>query len=107
MQRVPSSTAAGTCSSSGSAGARPSARGRALDLPAQAASALPRARIGDLMRPMGLFVSAGESEGHGMFILCAMAEARAVICTGVGGVLSFVRDGENGLLVPRGDVPAL
>ena len=83
------------------------ARVRALDLTAHVTFALPRARIGDLMRPMDLFVSAGESEGHGMFILCAMAEARAVICTGVGGVLSFVRDGENGLLVPRGDVPAL
>lgn len=83
------------------------ARVRSLDLTAHVTFALPRARIGDLIRPMDLFVSAGESEGHGMFILCAMAEARAVICTGVGGVLSFVRDGENGLLVPRGDVPAL
>jgi glycosyltransferase involved in cell wall biosynthesis len=36
-----------------------------------------------------------------------MAEARPVICTGVGGVLSFVRDGANGLLVARGDVAAL
>jgi glycosyltransferase involved in cell wall biosynthesis len=83
------------------------ARVRALDLTAHVTFALPRARIGDLIRPMDVFVSAGESEGHGMFILCAMAEARPVICTGVGGVLSFVRDGENGLLVPRGDVPAL
>jgi glycosyltransferase involved in cell wall biosynthesis len=83
------------------------AKVRALDLTAHVTFALPRARIGDLIRPMDVFVSAGESEGHGMFILCAMAEARPVICTGVGGVLSFVRDGENGLLVPRGDVPAL
>lgn len=80
---------------------------RALDLTAQVTFALPRARFGDLFRPMDIFVSAGESEGHGIFILCAMAEARPVICTGVGGVLSFVRDGENGLLVPRGDVTAL
>jgi glycosyltransferase involved in cell wall biosynthesis len=83
------------------------ARVRALELTAHVTFALPRARVGDLIRPMDVFVSAGESEGHGMFILCAMAEARPVICTGVGGVLSFVRDGENGLLVPRGDAAAL
>jgi len=80
---------------------------RKLDLTARVTFVLPRARIGELIRPMDVFVSAGESEGHGMFILCAMAAARPVICTGVGGVLSFVRDGENGLLVPRGDVVAL
>jgi len=83
------------------------AQARRLDLTSHVTFALPRARIGDLIRPMDIFVSAGESEGHGMFILCAMAEARPVICTGVGGVLTFVQDGENGLLVPRGDVAAL
>jgi glycosyltransferase involved in cell wall biosynthesis len=36
-----------------------------------------------------------------------MAEARPVICTGVGGVVSFVRDGENGLIVQKGDVEEL
>lgn len=83
------------------------AQARRLELTPHITFALPRARIGDLIRPLDVFVSAGESEGHGMFILCAMAEARAVICTGVGGVLSFVRDGSNGLLVGRGDVAAL
>jgi glycosyltransferase involved in cell wall biosynthesis len=83
------------------------AQARALELTPHVTFALPRARVGDLFRPLDVFVSAGESEGHGMFILCAMAEARPVICTGVGGVLSFVRDGANGLLVARGDVAAL
>ena len=82
-------------------------RARALELVPHVTFALPRARIADLFRPMDLFVSVGESEGHGIFILSAMAQARPVICTGVGGVLSFVRDGENGLMVGRADADAL
>jgi glycosyltransferase involved in cell wall biosynthesis len=78
-----------------------------LGLTGKLTFALPRARIGDLFRPIDVYVSVGESEGHGIFILSAMAEARAVVCTSVGGVLSFVRDGENGLLVPKGDVAEL
>jgi glycosyltransferase involved in cell wall biosynthesis len=80
---------------------------RKLDLGPHVTFALPRARISDLFRPIDVFVSVGESEGHGIFILTAMAEARPIVCTGVGGVLSFVRDGENGLLVQRGDVDEL
>ena len=82
-------------------------RARKLDLGGHVTFALPRARISDLFRPIDVYVSVGESEGHGIFILSAMAEARPVICTGVGGVLSFVRDGENGLLVGKGDVEEL
>lgn len=77
-------------------------RVRELGLAAHVTFALPRARLADLFRPIDVFVSVGESEGHGIFILSAMAQARAIICTGVGGVVAFVRDGENGLLVPRG-----
>jgi glycosyltransferase involved in cell wall biosynthesis len=69
--------------------------------------ALPRSRVADLFRPMSIFVSASQSEGHGIFLLSAMAEARPVIATGVGGVLSFLNDGENGLVVPRGDVDSI
>jgi glycosyltransferase involved in cell wall biosynthesis len=80
---------------------------RKLDLGDHLTFALPRARISDLFRPIDVYVSIGESEGHGIFILSAMAEARPVICTGVGGVVSFVRDGENGLLVQKGDLEEL
>jgi len=80
---------------------------RKLGLDEHLTFALPRARISDLFRPIDVFVSVGESEGHGIFILTAMAEARPIVCTGVGGVLSVVRDGENGLLVARGDVEEL
>lgn len=80
---------------------------RQLDLVPHVTFALPRARLADLFRPIDLFVSVGDSEGHGIFILTAMAQARAVVCTGVGGVVAFVRDGENGVLVPRGDAAEL
>lgn len=80
---------------------------RKLGLTPHVSFALPRSRIPDLFRPMDVFVSASHSEGHGIFLLYAMAEARPVVSTGVGGVLSFLRDGENGLVVPRGDVPSL
>jgi glycosyltransferase involved in cell wall biosynthesis len=83
------------------------ARARRLELTKHLTFALPRARLAELFRPLDVFVSVGESEGHGIFILSAMAQARAVVCTGVGGVLSFVRDGENGLLVGRDDRDAL
>ena len=83
------------------------AQARKLELTPHLTFALPRSRIGALFRPMDVFVSASHTEGHGIFILSAMAQARPVICSGVGGVLTFIRDGENGLVVPRGDVPKL
>lgn len=83
------------------------AQARKLELTPHLTIALPRSRTGALFRPMNVYVSATHSEGHGIFILSAMAQARPVICSGVGGVLTFIRDGENGLVVPRGDVPKL
>jgi glycosyltransferase involved in cell wall biosynthesis len=36
-----------------------------------------------------------------------MAHARPVVASAVGGLLDLVVDGETGILVPPGDVPAL
>ena len=46
-------------------------------------------------------------EGFGVVCAEAMAHARPVVATAVGGLLDLVVDGETGLLVPPRDPPAL
>jgi glycosyltransferase involved in cell wall biosynthesis len=46
-------------------------------------------------------------EGFGIVCLEAMAHARPVVASAVGGLLDLVVDGETGILVPPGDVAAL
>jgi phosphatidyl-myo-inositol dimannoside synthase len=46
-------------------------------------------------------------EGFGVVCAEAMAHARPVVASAVGGLLDLVVDGETGILVPPGDVPAL
>lgn len=46
-------------------------------------------------------------EGFGVVCAEAMAHGRPVVAAGVGGLLDLVVDGETGILVPPGDVPAL
>ena len=47
---------------------------------------------------------ASDWEGFGLALLEAMAAARPVVATSVGGVPEVVSDGETGLLVPAGDM---
>jgi starch synthase len=46
-------------------------------------------------------------EGFGVACLEAMAHGRPVVASAVGGLLDLVVDGETGIHVPPGDVPAL
>jgi glycosyltransferase involved in cell wall biosynthesis len=56
---------------------------------------------------MDLYVHPALMEGFGIAVLEAMAMARAVVATAVGGVPEIIRHGETGLLVPSGDPEAL
>jgi glycosyltransferase involved in cell wall biosynthesis len=56
---------------------------------------------------MDLCVLSTHQEGLPLVILEAMAQGKPFIGTNVGGIPEIVRDGETGLLVPHGDVPAL
>jgi glycosyltransferase involved in cell wall biosynthesis len=46
-------------------------------------------------------------EGFGVVCAEAMAHARPVVASSVGGLLDLVADGETGIHVPPGDVAAL
>lgn len=51
--------------------------------------------------------STSAAESFGMCLAEANACARPVVASDVGGIPSFVREGENGMLVPAGDARAL
>jgi glycogen(starch) synthase len=58
-------------------------------------------------RDHDVFVSPTYAEGFSNTILEAMASGQAVLSCRAVGVTDCIRDGENGLLVEPGDVPAL
>ncbi len=61
----------------------------------------------DLYRTADLFVLPSLEEGLPLALVEAMASGLPAIATAVGGIPTLVRDGENGLLVPPADAPAL
>jgi glycosyltransferase involved in cell wall biosynthesis len=72
------------------------------------AGAQPHAQLPEFMRAADLLVLATEPpESFGLVLVEAMATGLPVIATDIPGVRTIVRDGENGLLVPRDDVSAL
>jgi glycosyltransferase involved in cell wall biosynthesis len=61
----------------------------------------------EVIATLDIFVSPSMEEGLGLTVLEAMACAKPVISTAVGGVTSFIEDGKNGLLVNPGSSSAL
>lgn len=66
-----------------------------------------RKDVPEILRAFDVFVLSSESEGMSNTILEAMASARPVVATAVGGNPELVVDGETGLLVPPHDPPAM
>lgn len=60
-----------------------------------------------LLGEAAIFVLPSTSEGLPMALLEAMAWGRAIVATAVGGVPDVLTDGEDALIVPPSDPPAL
>ncbi len=63
--------------------------------------------VPDILNACDFFVLSSNLEGIAGALLQAMATETVVISTAAGGVPSYLKDGENGFLVPVGDEVAL
>jgi glycosyltransferase involved in cell wall biosynthesis len=60
-----------------------------------------------LLHDTDVYVQCSRAEGFGTMVLQAMAHGVPVVATSTGGILSLIRDGETGFLVPIGDAEAV
>ena len=65
------------------------------------------AAVEPIFRDTDVYVQCSKQEGFGTMVLQAMAHGVPVVTTAAGGILSLVRDGETGFVVPIGDHEAL
>lgn len=65
------------------------------------------ADVPDIYRAHDVFLSPTYAEGFSNTILEAMASGHAVLAGRSVGVIDCVRDGENGVLIEPGDIPAI
>lgn len=56
---------------------------------------------------LDVLLSSSRTEGLPMALMEAMASGVPVVATDVGDVAAIVKDGQTGVLVPQGDVPAM
>jgi len=63
--------------------------------------------LGNAWGATDIFVMPSRSEGDSNALLQAIHTGQPCVATRVGSAADLIRDGENGLLVPREDVPAL
>jgi glycosyltransferase involved in cell wall biosynthesis len=73
----------------------------------QARGFVPHAELQSLYARAAVVTCPSRREGFGVACLEAMAHARPVVATNVGGLRDLVVDGETGILVPPRDPPAL
>jgi glycosyltransferase involved in cell wall biosynthesis len=68
---------------------------------------VPNDAVPALLDAATVLVLPSRSEGLGRIVVEALCRGRPVVATRVGGITDLVRDGENGLLVPRRQPGAL
>jgi glycosyltransferase involved in cell wall biosynthesis len=73
----------------------------------QALGFVPPDELAPLYARAAVVACPSHREGFGVACLEAMAHGRPVVASAVGGLLDLVVDGETGIHVPPGDVPAL
>ncbi len=73
----------------------------------QALGFVPPAELARLYGRAAVVACPSRREGFGVACLEAMAHGRPVVASGVGGLLDLVVNGETGILVEPGNVPAL
>ena len=83
------------------------AQAQSLGISDQVTFTGPRRDIPDILAQADIFVLSSLWEGLPLTAIEAMASARAVVLTDVGGNRELVETGGNGLIVPPNDVPAL
>jgi glycosyltransferase involved in cell wall biosynthesis len=83
------------------------ARADELGIAGRVVFAGPRDDVPGLLAGADVFCLPSFEEGLPLTVLEAMAQARPVVATAVGGTPEAVVDGETGLLVPPGDAGAL
>ena len=83
------------------------AQSRRLDLASRVHFTGSRNDVADLLALADVFVLPSESEGFGRVLVEAMAMARAIVATNVGGIPDIVLDGETGVLVEPANAVAL
>lgn len=65
------------------------------------------ARMPEILAPGGIVVNSSRVDNQPLFVLEAFASGVPVVSTAAGGIPWMIRDGENGLLAPLDDPPAL
>lgn len=66
-----------------------------------------REDVSQLLQAMDVFALSSDTEGFPVAVVEAMAAARAIVATDVGGVREALSDGECGILIPPRDSDAL
>ena len=80
---------------------------RALSIADAMCFAGQRADVPRMLAAMDVFVLASDTEGFALALVEAMAAARAIVATDVGGAREALPDGECGVLIPPRDATAL